>query len=260
MATLAYHSTIKLRPTTPFSHKNPTHFISTQTTLFRPSSYARIEPQKVLFRISSALAPKARFVARRKETVQVQQLQRPLLEYMSLPASQYSVLDAERIERVDDNTFRCYVYRFKFFAFEVCPVLLVRVEEQPNGCCIKLLSCKLEGSPLVVAQNDKFDVILLCSFRSALTLVWYGNAAYMVNRISCDTQQSNSTVQLLTSDTVIEVSIEVPFPFRAIPVEAIESTGTRVLEQILAIMLPRFMAQVCDASAEFLLIILCYSF
>lgn len=66
-----------------------------------------------------------------------------VVEYMSLPASQYSVLDAERIERVDENTFRCYVYRFKFFAFEVCPVLLVRVGEQPNGCCIKLLSCKV---------------------------------------------------------------------------------------------------------------------
>jgi hypothetical protein len=65
------------------------------------------------------------------------------VEYMSLPASQYSVLDAERIERVDENTFRCYVYRIKFFAFEVCPVLLVRVEEQPNGCCIRLLSCKV---------------------------------------------------------------------------------------------------------------------
>ncbi|KAI3974010.1 hypothetical protein MKX01_030586, partial [Papaver californicum] len=32
--------------------------------------------------------------------------------------------------------------RFKFFAFEVCPVLLDRVEEQLNGCCIRLLSCK----------------------------------------------------------------------------------------------------------------------
>lgn len=64
-------------------------------------------------------------------------------EYMSLPASQYSVLDAERIERVNENTFRCYVYKIKFFAFEVCPVLLVKVEEQPNGCCIKLLSCKV---------------------------------------------------------------------------------------------------------------------
>lgn len=66
-----------------------------------------------------------------------------VVEYMSLPASQYSVLDAQRIERIDDNTFRCYVYKFKFFAFEVCPVLLVKVEEQPNGCSINLLSCKV---------------------------------------------------------------------------------------------------------------------
>ncbi|GFZ05881.1 RAP release 2, galactose-binding-like domain protein, putative [Actinidia rufa] len=146
------------------------------------------------------------------------------VEYMSLPASQYSVLDAERIERVDDNTFRCYVYRFKFFAFEVCPVLLVRVEEQPNGCCIQLLSCKLEGSPVVVAQNEKFD-------------------ASMVNRISCGSKPKNLSVAELSSDTVIEVSIDIPLAFRPIPVQAIESTGTQVLEQILRIMLPRFMAQ-----------------
>ncbi|GJW95089.1 DUF1997 domain-containing protein [Tanacetum coccineum] len=169
-------------------------------------------------------AKKARFVARRTESIAVRPLERPLLEYMSLPASQYSVLDAQRIERIDDNTFRCYVYKFKFFAFEVCPVLLVRVEEQPNGCSINLLSCKLEGSPIVVAQNDKFD-------------------ASMVNRISCDRNLSSSTMQQLTSDTVIEVSIDIPFPFQALPVESIESSGTQVLEQILKIMLPRFMAQ-----------------
>lgn len=44
-----------------------------------------------------------------------------------------------------------------------------------------------------------------------------------------------------------QVIIDIPFPFRAIPVEAIESTGAQVLEQILRIMLPRFMAQVCEA-------------
>ncbi|KAL3338269.1 hypothetical protein AABB24_030423 [Solanum stoloniferum] len=175
-------------------------------------------------RITADSTPKARFISRRKESLSVKQLQRPLMEYMSLPASQYSVLDAERIERVDDSTFRCYVYRFKFFAFEVCPVLLVRVEEQPDGCCIKLLSCKLEGSPIVVAQNDKFD-------------------ASMVNKISYDSKQRGSPLQQLTSDAVIEVNIEIPFAFRAIPVQAIESTGSQVLDQILRIMLPRFMAQ-----------------
>lgn len=79
-------------------------------------------------------------------------------EYMSLPASQYSVLDAERIERVDANTFRCYVYRFKFFAFEVCPVLLVKVEEQPNGCCIKLLSCKVRVFVFVTVSFSLWHV------------------------------------------------------------------------------------------------------
>ncbi|KAJ6349954.1 hypothetical protein OIU78_006197 [Salix suchowensis] len=138
-------------------------------------------------RVSADSTPKAKF-----------------LEYMSLPASQYSVLDAERIERVDDNTFR--------------------VEEQPDGCCIKLLSCKLEGSPIVVSQNEKFD-------------------AYMVNQIFCDSNQSNSAVQQLTSDAVIEVSISIPFAFRAIPAKAIESTGGQILEQILGQILPRFMAQ-----------------
>ncbi|KAG2729723.1 hypothetical protein I3843_01G257700 [Carya illinoinensis] len=187
------------------------------------ASSAEKSPRPLL-RISANSTQRARFVARRRESVSVRQLQRPLIEYMSLPASQYSVLDAERIERVDENTFRCYIYSIKFFAFEVCPVLLVRVEEQPNGCCIRLLSCKLEGSPIVAAQNDKFD-------------------ASMVNRISCGSNQINSLAQRLTSDAVIEVSIEIPLAFRVIPVQAIESTGTQVLEQILRLMLPRFMAQ-----------------
>ncbi|CAD6202034.1 unnamed protein product [Miscanthus lutarioriparius] len=173
---------------------------------------------------SSSSAPKARFVARRSESVPVQQLARPLAEYMSLPASQYSVLDAERIERVDDSTFRCYVYRFRFFALEVCPVLLVRVDEEPDGCCIRLLSCKLEGSPLVEAQNDKFS-------------------ASMANRVFCSSRSQDSTIQQLTSDTTIEVAIDIPFPFRAIPVEAIESSGRQVLEQLLRVMLPRFLKQ-----------------
>ncbi|KAH7537056.1 hypothetical protein FEM48_Zijuj03G0051700 [Ziziphus jujuba var. spinosa] len=233
------------------------------------------ESSRTSIRVSANSGSRARFVARREESISVRQLARPLREYMSLPASQYSVLDAERIERVDDNTFRCYVYKFKFFAFEVCPVLLVKVEEQPNGCCIKLLSCKevahLEGSPMVVAQNDKFDGkdILFISFCqrtipftfyakydgrntrdvdpcfvwSALTLIWYGNAAYMVNKISCDSIPNNLSEERLTSDTVIEVSIQIPFSFLPIPVDAIESSGTQVLQQILRIMLPRFMAQ-----------------
>ncbi|KAL6125581.1 hypothetical protein ACLB2K_073637 [Fragaria x ananassa] len=150
----------------------------------KPVLFALAPPNPRLRVSAVSTPPKARFVARRTESVPVPQLQRPLSEYMNLPASQYSVLDAERIERVDDNTFR-----------------------------------------------------------RSLTLVWYGNAAYMVNQISCGSNESSSSLQQLSSDTVIEVSIEIPFAFRAIPVQAIESSGTQVLEQILKIMLPRFLAQ-----------------
>ncbi|GMP48825.1 hypothetical protein CsSME_00016043 [Camellia sinensis var. sinensis] len=82
--------------------------------------------------------------------------------------------------------------------------------------------------------------------KSALTLILGGHATSMVNRVSCDRKQSDSSVAELTSNTVIEVSIEIPFAFRPIPVQAIESTSTQVLEQILRIKLPCFMAQVCD--------------
>lgn len=44
----------------------------------------------------------------------------------------------------------------------------------------------------------------------------------------------------------VQVRIEIPFAFRAIPAQAIESTGSQVLEQILKAMLPRFMSQVCE--------------
>ncbi|KAJ8540297.1 hypothetical protein K7X08_030216 [Anisodus acutangulus] len=210
---------------TSFRYRNPRlSTTSVPHALLNLASSSDDIPRSSVRITADSSAPKARFIARRKESLSVKQLQRPLMEYMSLPASQYSVLDAERIERVDDSTFRCYVYRFKFFAFEVCPVLLVRVEEQPDGCCIKLLSCKLEGSPIAVAQNDKFD-------------------ASMVNKISYDSNRRDSALQQLTSDAVIEVNIKIPFAFRAIPVQAIESTGAQVLDQILRIMLPRFMAQ-----------------
>jgi len=65
----------------------------------------------------------------------------------------------------------------------------------------------------------------------------------MVNRVFCSSTLQDSTVQQLTSDATIEVAIDIPFPFRAIPVTTIESSGRQVLEQLLGVMLPRFLKQ-----------------
>jgi hypothetical protein len=42
---------------------------------------------------------------------------------MALPVSQYSVLDARRIERLGDNRFRCFVDGVRLFSFSVEPVV-----------------------------------------------------------------------------------------------------------------------------------------
>eukprot|EP00955_Chlamydomonas_euryale_P000736 8276-Chlamydomonas_euryale.AAC.2 len=64
---------------------------------------------------------------------------------MSLPASQYSVLDARKIERIDADTFRCFVGELRFLQWSIEPVLTlsVTVEPQDGGCTIKLLSCQV---------------------------------------------------------------------------------------------------------------------
>lgn len=64
---------------------------------------------------------------------------------MTLPASQYSVLDAKRIERLDEETFVCYVGGLKFFSFEVEPVITVSVTVQERGPTVRLLGCKVRG-------------------------------------------------------------------------------------------------------------------
>ena len=66
---------------------------------------------------------------------------------MALPASQYSVLDAKRIERVDEETFRCYVGALQFFSWSVEPVLTVSVSVDEDGCTIRLLSTEVGSTP-----------------------------------------------------------------------------------------------------------------
>lgn len=62
---------------------------------------------------------------------------------MQLPASQYSVLDAQKIERIDDDTFICYVGGLNFLGFVVEPVLTVSVIVQERGPVVKLLNTQV---------------------------------------------------------------------------------------------------------------------
>lgn len=64
---------------------------------------------------------------------------------MQLPASQYSVLDAQKIERLDDDTFICYVGGLNFLGFVVEPVLTVSVIVEERGPVVKLLDTQVRS-------------------------------------------------------------------------------------------------------------------
>ena len=75
------------------------------------------------------------FSATKVGSVEVNEVEggRSLREYMSLPASQYSTLDGERVERAGDDTFVCTLGAFDFLGFRLQPVLTARVDVRPDG-------------------------------------------------------------------------------------------------------------------------------
>ncbi|KAJ9507805.1 hypothetical protein QJQ45_019284 [Haematococcus lacustris] len=158
---------------------------------------------------------KARLAASKFGTLEVIEAQKTLAAYMSLPASQYSVLDARKIERVDDNTFSCYVGELRMFKWSVEPVLLLSVTVLPGGCDIQLLSCKLRGSPLVESINDKFS-------------------AQMSNEVRWRDASSAAEParKAIVSTTSLQVELEVPAWCGFLSTASIEAVGAGVLQNV----------------------------
>lgn len=177
--------------------------------------FTRVQPQ-----LQGQLA---RFAAQKHARQPVQELQRALAEYMALPASQYSVLDARKVERLDDRTFRCFVGRLAFLGFAVEPVITVSVVVEDRGCTIKLLSAQLQGSSAVQDINNRFTAQMTNVVR------WHATSQPEAKEIS--------------SDTSIEVVVQVPAWFGFVPVSSIEAAGSKVMSTTLNLMVPRFLEQ-----------------
>lgn len=141
---------------------------------------------------------------------------------MTLPASQYSVLDANRIERLDADTFRCYVEGLHFFKFHVEPVLTLSVIVGERGPTVRLLDTQLQGSKIVQQANEKFT-------------------ATMTNSVEWRHDASSGALEI-ASDTSIQVTLEVPAWF-VVPTAMIEKTGCAVMERVLETAVPRFLEQ-----------------
>lgn len=62
---------------------------------------------------------------------------------MTLPVSQYSVLDAEKVERVSGDLFRVQTGALKFLRTTVTPVMMLTVKPHETGCEVTLLQCRV---------------------------------------------------------------------------------------------------------------------
>lgn len=162
--------------------------------------------------------------------------QRPLADYMALPASQYSVLDARRIERIDDETFRCFVGELRFFSWSVEPVITVSVAVERGGCTIRLLGCELQGSPFVEDMNNRFKATMT-------NVVRYRDLYALDPESDFDEDLPPETQKEIVSDTSIQVVLEVPPWCGFIPVSSIEAAGSSVMQGVLNATVPRFLAQ-----------------
>ena len=166
---------------------------------------------------------------------------------MALPVSQYSVLDARRIERLGENRFRCFVDGVRLFSFSVEPVVDVEVEVAPGGRgpTVRLLGARLEGSRAAVAASDAFEVTMANAVRwmtseekrEKMEGGGGGGAA------GAGGASANAAGLHLTSDTSIELRIEVPAWFRLVPLPAVERVGSRVMQRVLDVAVPRFLDQ-----------------
>eukprot|EP00899_Mesostigma_viride_P018286 jgi/Mesvir1/26459/Mv16134-RA.1 len=172
----------------------------------------------------------ATFTAERSHSQPLKEKERSLHEYMTMPVSQYSVLDARKIERIDETAFRCYVGGLDFFGFKVEPVLTVQVTPEADGCTIRLLDTRLQGSALMEAQNNNFK-------------------ATMTNRVSYrDVTEGDAEAgdKLISSTTQLNVSVQLPRMFRFMAGPGLDKAGSSVVSGVLATMVPQFCRQLRD--------------
>eukprot|EP00210_Caulerpa_lentillifera_P008012 g7651.t1 len=166
----------------------------------------------------------SRYQASRLCKKTIQEGDRPLSEYMTLPVSQYSVLDAEKVERISDEMFRVQIGAVSFLGTTLIPIMTLTVKPHDTGCEITLLECLLDGSKLAKDANSRFS----CQMR---------------NYVSYQKDPETNELQI-TGDCSMKIAGIVPKVLSVVfPIPMVNNLGEKMLSQILRIAMPRFLDQ-----------------
>ena len=103
------------------------------------------------------------------------------------------------------------------------PCLFASIASLPHTSTLTLFDLQLQGSKAIVAANDRFDATM------TNIVTWEGDEAQELKQLS--------------SNTSIQVALEIPRWARVMPTSAIESTGSRVMQTVLNNTVPKFLKQ-----------------
>jgi len=167
---------------------------------------------------------------------------RAVRAYMSLPASQYSTLDGESVERVSDDTFKVELSELAFLGLSLRPRLKakVRVRDDGSGCEVRVGDMELTGSGVVEYASDAFEIV------SVNNVTWCDVESEALSAEERAVVESRGgEYKELTSETSVRVYIIVPgwFPFT---IKSTERTGRFVVNQVVAQVVPRFLNQLAE--------------
>lgn len=175
-----------------------------------------------------------------------------LTDYMQLPVEQYVLIpmplgsSLSKIEdnketyfsskSVEDTEFELVVPTITFFKLSLTPVVYATVQPHKNRVVISSSKCILRGSPFIekVKLNDRFD------FTVKTTLTWNDALSQQTNLAQENNQNgymndvvengNNSMECSITADSWINVDVDVPRPFNAIPKSVLERTANAAMK------------------------------
>jgi hypothetical protein len=155
-----------------------------------------------------------------KSSVRVKETQRSVEEYMRLPATEYSVLSADQVQRLSDTSFKFNFPALNFFGNTIQPILYVDVDVQTgfNRSEIVVRRAETVGSEAAALVNGSFTI-------NATNLVYAAT--------------DSKGRKTLNSETSLFIDVLVP-PSSKVPHKVIQSTGNFLMQSSLNIIVPTF--------------------
>ena len=168
-----------------------------------------------------------------------------LTNYMRLPVEQYALVPMplnstlSRLPGGSVSDFELMVPPVKFLWLTVQPFVHAFVVLEEDKVVITGDRCTLKGSPFIakVKLNERF------SFNVWSELTWDDTLEEGISKQGCDDDGNDggNGEGTIYARSRIQVDVDVPRPFSAIPKRVIEATGDKAMQLSLKILLKTFM-------------------